>query len=702
MSTKPHILIVDSEEDWYQPLHNLLDNEFDISHAKSFADAKKEIGTTEKPFDIVITEISLEGKHDEAGLDLIDYVEDGKTYTRIIVLTWETKIAITGKIKRVLQNPKVDFELKTPTDGSKFNFSDFVQIVNGALAKIYVYVFMSFHPEYTDFYKDHIKPTVENLILKCERADHKFNPKSILEKVKDGIQKSAIILVDVSGGRPDVYFEAGLSQAMYRSVIILSRDDKCIPPMIEGIEIVPYDENDFKGLEAPLTKAIKDVQNNSFLPNLKKVDHKKELGYCLALVPDTEYGTDVYENIIQPAVQKENLQITPVSEIHANSDRTQKILEELQKAHIIVADIGQEDREQDFENLQAYRDTLYLTGLAYGLGKEVILMKRKKNDVPHCLKSSSHISYTNLEIKRQEDINKLNKALRSILVPHHIGGKTMNTISKFDIVILTILPEEFQAVKSKIPNLQRWLGEEKNPNLYAWQTGSINAQSGANYKVAVGMIGRAGNTNSALAVKEALEQWSPRYVFFVGVAGGLKQLNKGDVVLADIIYGYEYGKMERKFSPRMDWSYRTDQGLLTGATAYSLDNSWKNHIAIESPKPCNTKFSTGIIASGEKVVDDPTNEFFAQVLQAWPRITAVEMEGAGAASAIEQGQASGKPVGFIVVRGISDVPRTTDETDTERGTKERDDWKPYASAAAAAFTVGYIADGLPVPPKEND
>lgn len=82
----------------------------------------------------------------------------------------------------------------------------------------------------------------------------------------------------------------------------------------------------------------------------------------------------------------------------------------------------------------------------------------------------------------------------------------------------------------------------------------------------------------------------------------------------------------------------------------------------------------------------------------WPKVKAVEMEGAGIGNAIEQAQSLKIPVGFMVIRAISDLPRHEVDDNKTRGTEERDAWKAYASDAAAAFVMGWIGDGLPLPP----
>ncbi len=277
--------------------------------------------------------------------------------------------------------------------------------------------------------------------------------------------------------------------------------------------------------------------------------------------------------------------------------------------------------------------------------------------------------------------------------------------SLVDVVILSVLPVEYSGVCAQLSGLRQPPDIGPIPNLYAWQFGDIFCPKfDGSYTVAIGMMCRAGNNQSILATREAISLWKPHYLFFVGVAGGLPDtkkkyadLKKGDVVIADVIYGYEYGKIEKDFMPRGNWTYKTDQGLLTGASAYAIRPEWRDRIRTKPPAECVPAIISGEIASGEKVIDDPTNDFFSQVIKMWPKIKAVEMEGAGVGSAIEQAQNLRTPVGFMVIRGISDLPRPVGG-DEVRGTEERDDWKPYASDTASAFTVEWIADGLPLKP----
>jgi nucleoside phosphorylase len=274
-----------------------------------------------------------------------------------------------------------------------------------------------------------------------------------------------------------------------------------------------------------------------------------------------------------------------------------------------------------------------------------------------------------------------------------------------DIAIITMLEEEYRAACAILENGRPPRVKTNEVSQYAPEIGEVRARDGT-YKVVVCLIAKQTPTNAAIATGSIVRRWKPRYVIGVGVAGGLprEQLGLGDVVVSSVIFGYEYGKMEEDFSPRMDYTYQVDGALLAAASAVA-SSGWRDHITV--PKPSGngeTKMRPGAIASGDKVVDSTTSPYFQAVLEKWPKLLAVEMEGAGVAAAInalKDGGASeyDSHVGFLMVRGISDMIRTKPATEPVAGqTAERDNWKPYASAAAANFVAELIRRRWPVAP----
>lgn len=285
---------------------------------------------------------------------------------------------------------------------------------------------------------------------------------------------------------------------------------------------------------------------------------------------------------------------------------------------------------------------------------------------------------------------------------------------RVDIAILTVIPEEYAAVIASLAahgcKTEHDPGTATTPNQFGWVTGDLAGSGNQIYRVAVGMVVRPGPGRMASAVSATCARFRPQYVLIVGIAGGfpLDGLRKGDVALSSVIYDYEYGKVVADdFHPRPDFTYPVDQGLLASAVSLHVrDKSWAERDKQLRPdaEGIIPKLLHGAIASGGKIIDDATNEFFAAVLREWPKLLAVEMEGAGAAEAIETAQAAKLNVGFIMVRGISDMPKIGDGPQSSPGSPEgnkaeRDQWKLYAATTAANFTVHWIARAWPLAPR---
>ncbi|MCK4415157.1 MAG: hypothetical protein KAY32_16620 [Candidatus Eisenbacteria sp.] len=125
-----------------------------------------------------------------------------------------------------------------------------------------------------------------------------------------------------------------------------------------------------------------------------------------------------------------------------------------------------------------------------------------------------------------------------------------------DVAIVTALEEEFTAVKNRLGNAKRHKPKAKDPRLYSWTLGELASDQGGTYSVVLARLPHAGQAHSGVATSKTIDRWKPRYVFFVGIAGGFAKdgIELGDVVLSDAIWGYEYGKIDQAghFQPRLE------------------------------------------------------------------------------------------------------------------------------------------------------
>ena len=166
-----------------------------------------------------------------------------------------------------------------------------------------------------------------------------------------------------------------------------------------------------------------------------------------------------------------------------------------------------------------------------------------------------------------------------------------------DILVVTVLPEEYGEIRAELANPRLDPGSEDRPNLYGWRLGRIETASGLPYRVAITLTGSAGNVNASQAVISSFDRWHPRYVVLAGIAGGLPldDCALGDVVVSTEIYGYEYGKIEKAFHPRLNWTYQVDVALRNSAQTFAAARNWFRSDASYRPKVL-----FGAVASGRE------------------------------------------------------------------------------------------------------
>jgi hypothetical protein len=106
----------------------------------------------------------------------------------------------------------------------------------------FCFVVMPFRPELNFLYLFLQKYVTEKHGLRVERGDHRVLTKALIDKVRDQIVESDLILADVTGANPNVFYEIGLAHAMGRPVIYMTQDPpESAPVDIRQFEFIHYD-----------------------------------------------------------------------------------------------------------------------------------------------------------------------------------------------------------------------------------------------------------------------------------------------------------------------------------------------------------------------------------------------------------------------------------------------------------------------------
>jgi len=246
----------------------------------------------------------------------------------------------------------------------------------------------------------------------------------------------------------------------------------------------------------------------------------------------------------------------------------------------------------------------------------------------------------------------------------------MNTI-----VIQTALALEQEAVISKLANVSDYV-HPISKTIY--KVGSY-ISDGSKLQIVVGRTNQT-NLNAAIETERVIQHFNPTYLFFLGVAGGLKDVNIGDIVIGTDVIGYERGKDKEEFFSRPQFAFASYE-MEQKATSFANSYKWKSHSEILVDKKFHDKILTlpGTIASGEKVVGSMKAPLYLFLNKYCSHALAVEMEGLGFLEAC-------RPYPLIkslIVRGISDLVDGKENSDKQGS-------QPYASKNATEFLFGLI------------
>ncbi len=301
------------------------------------------------------------------------------------------------------------------------------------------------------------------------------------------------------------------------------------------------------------------------------------------------------------------------------------------------------------------------------------------------LPTGANVTFTVEGANSNEVQQVLSETYTNIMSQHNNKSLENGGAMRTDVAVITALPMELDAFMRQGDNWEPIENDKGSIRTYFKHTNA------AGVTIIAACASGMGQLNAALLTRDVIEEWAPKKLILVGIAGGLsKEVKLGDIVVSDQIVDYELGKITPTgTTPR--WSvYRSDPRLKERLANYS-NSDWVKGIAAERPVGDQTiipKIHTGVVLSGNKVIAD---EKTAGALRSvWTRAAAIEMEASGIASALYQKETSPS---FVMIKGICD----------HADSKKDDRWQLYAAEAAGAFAMAFILDKLQIndtkPPK---
>lgn len=203
------------------------------------------------------------------------------------------------------------------------------------------------------------------------------------------------------------------------------------------------------------------------------------------------------------------------------------------------------------------------------------------------------------------------------------------------VLVVTALPEEARPFIERLTDVE--VKEHENAVLI---TQGIYRNAGKASDVYVFAAG-VGNTHAALNTQYLIRTLNPDLVIFSGIAGGRKDAQIGDVVIANHVYHYESGKQTAtgfEARPRV---------LQPSPAAHSLIGSFmmSAHSVHE-----DFKVYSKPIASGEKLIGSTKSDVAKLLVGTYGDALAIEMEGFGFFAALES-----TTIPAVLIRGISDL-----------------------------------------------
>jgi hypothetical protein len=127
--------------------------------------------------------------------------------------------------------------------------------------KPFCFVLMPFDKTFDDIYEFGIKGACSEANLYCERVDKQIFLGSVLDRIYSQISKADVIVADMTGRNPNVFYEVGYAHALGRKVVLLTQSADDIPFDLKHFPHIIY-RKEITNLKSELARYLSHLVKN--------------------------------------------------------------------------------------------------------------------------------------------------------------------------------------------------------------------------------------------------------------------------------------------------------------------------------------------------------------------------------------------------------------------------------------------------------
>jgi hypothetical protein len=105
------------------------------------------------------------------------------------------------------------------------------------------FVIMPFGGWFDDYYASIFCPAIEAAGLKPCRADDLYRPSTIVHDIWEYAREARLVLADLTGRNPNVFYELGLVHALAKPAILVAETIEDVPFDLRALRVIEYNKN---------------------------------------------------------------------------------------------------------------------------------------------------------------------------------------------------------------------------------------------------------------------------------------------------------------------------------------------------------------------------------------------------------------------------------------------------------------------------